>query len=228
MQLIQTDDGSNTLYNEEINEHYHSTFGAISESKHVFIQYGLHYALQLSNNISIFEVGFGTGLNALLTYAECQNLQNTQIHYHTVEAFPLLDTIYSQLNYPTLIDCNNAEEIFNQLHQQKWDEKPNTLNHSFSISKYHKELQTINLPPNQFHVIYFDAFAPDIQPELWDETIFKNMFKLLVDGGCLVTYSAKGSIRRAMKAAGFTIEKLPGAPGKREMTRAIKKLNQDI
>lgn len=217
MQIIQTDDGSPTLFNSKLNEHYHSTFGALSESTHVFIQNGLAHVLQFSNSPAVLEIGFGTGLNALLTAIYLQEHTDIeQINYHASEPFPLSEEIVAQLNYvPAHLHLNI------DLHKQAWDNQTHYYQ-NFMLTKYAKGIQQCALPASFFDVIYFDAFAPDIQPELWEESVFSQLFATLKEGGCLVTYCAKGSVRRAMRAAGFTTERLPGAPGKREMTRATK------
>lgn len=214
--LIQTSDGSTSLYNPQLNETYHSVHGALQETMHVFIKNGLH--LFPKQPISILEIGFGTGLNALVTFAQHTSLGQT-IHYETVEAYPLTWQEASQMNYPQLID-NSLSSTFQQMHSCSWN-KTIQLSPTFSFKKRLQHFQQINDTPT-FNLIYFDAFGAQVQPELWNEDIFKKMYNALKNNGILVTYAAKGSVRRALVAAGFTVERLPGPPMKREMLRAQK------
>ncbi len=177
MKIVQTADGSDTLFVPELNEHYHSTFGAIHESRYIFIEHAFKAIEPDKHPVFIFEVGFGTGLNALLTDLTAKALRR-EVHYTAIEKYPLEKEVWGQLNYPQL------EE--------------------------------------NFHIIYFDAFGPDVQPDLWSEEIFQNMNRLLETGGIFITYSCKGEVKRNLKAAGFESEKLPGPPGKREILRARK------
>ncbi|RSK40732.1 tRNA (5-methylaminomethyl-2-thiouridine)(34)-methyltransferase MnmD [Mangrovimonas spongiae] len=223
--IITTKDGSKTIHIEDWNEQYHSTHGAIQEAKHVFLKHGLAFKLSEIENtsnpsLSILEIGFGTGLNALLTFLESQK-HHIPIAYTGVEAYPVsLDEI-SELNYAELLSTNQEEQtIFKQMHTCVW-EKPCFLSKEFSLTKVKMFFKDITFN-NQFDVIYFDAFGSRVQPELWEVPIFKRMYKALKNKGVLVTYSAKGSARRAMQEVGFQVEKLPGPPGKREMLRAIK------
>lgn len=214
--LIQTSDGSTSLYNPQLNETYHSVHGALQETMHVFIKNGLY--LFPKQPVSILEIGFGTGLNALVTFAQHTSLEQT-IDYETVEAYPLTWQEASQMNYPQLID-NSLSSIFQQMHCCSWNETIQ-LSPTFSFKKRLQHFQQINDTPT-FNLIYFDAFGAQVQPELWNEDIFKKMYNALKNNGILVTYSAKGSVRRALVAAGFTVERLPGPPMKREMLRAQK------
>lgn len=213
-EIVITKDGSNTLFVPELGEHYHSTYGAIQESRHIFINYGLRFIDK--QKINILEIGFGTGLNALLTLIENYSLKK-QISYTAIEKYPLQKDIYSQLNYAQILE---QTELFNQLHNAKW-EISTAINSDFTIAKLQKDIQQYS-PKIKFDLIYFDAFAPDIQPELWTEEVFLKMYNALENNGVLVTYSAKGSVKRAMRAAGFNTEELPGPEGKRVVTRAIK------
>jgi tRNA U34 5-methylaminomethyl-2-thiouridine-forming methyltransferase MnmC len=201
----------------ELQVTYHSKHGAIQESKHVFIEAGLRPLLHQQETLRIFEMGFGTGLNALLTMIEAAQ-QHQKIHYETVEAFPLEQELVTQLNY-----CEQTpdwQNSFEQLHTTPW-EQPVTLMPYFTLHKHHTQL--INYSTGQqFNLIFYDAFAPNAQPELWTVDAFTQLFSLLDDQGILVTYCSKGDVRRSMKAAGFTLEKIPGPPGKREMIRAKK------
>ena len=215
IKVITTKDGSKSLYLPEMNETYHSKFGAKTESEHVFIQAGYRYLSR--PDIRILEIGFGTGLNVLLTWHE-QTLNPKKIYYESLEKYPLPDAV--------LKDINNFENeamsaFFNQIHQAPWN-KAWALNPNFILYKNHVDIQHFK-PKSDFDLIYFDAFAPNKQPEMWTLEIFQKMYDALTESGVLVTYSAKGSVRRTMQAAGFTVERIPGPPGKREMLRAIKK-----
>ena len=224
--IITTSDGSKTIQIEDWNEQYHSIHGAIQEANHVFIKHGLLFYYQSghpelvsgSNSISILEIGFGTGLNAFLTYLKVEELQQP-INYVGVEAYPVKSEEIAQLNYVELISENNNAE-FNKIHSIPWEEAQK-ISPSFTLEKQEKFFKDIT-DENKFDIIYFDAFGARVQPELWTEDIFSIMYKALKDNGVLVTYSAKGSVRRAMQAVGFTVERLPGPPGKREMLRATK------
>jgi len=221
--IIQlTEDGSHTIAIPELNVTYHSKHGALQERMHVFIHAGLDYfkycnPLQ-NETINIFEVGFGTGLNALvsLVYAIEYNLQ---INYQTIELYPLLSDEAHNLNYVFLTN-QNLKTTFYAMHNCDWNKRIE-LHQLFSFKKVKESLLDFKTT-EQFNIIYFDAFDPTVQPELWTEDIFKKMYELLYTNGLLITYCSKGSVQRAMKAAGFTIEKLKGPPGKREIIRAIK------
>ena len=223
--IILTRDGSHTIQLEDSAVTYHSIHGAIQESMHVFIKEGLHEWMKnnQSTSIRIFEMGFGTGLNALLTYIEAKNL-GIRIDYTSVEKFPLESSYYSILNYPAQLKNEKLNDVLLHMHVAPFDTKVQ-LDPLFSLLKVKSDLQEIsNAKPlnNDYNIIYFDAFAPTAQPELWTEVVFKQMFDSLAVGGMLVTYCSKGIVRRAMEAAGFTIQKIPGPPGKREMVRALK------
>lgn len=215
-----TSDGSNTLFVPELNEHYHSTNGALQESELVYIQNGLRYTQLCIKELNILEVGFGTGLNALLTVLESKR-QRRKIIYVAIEPEPIDTEIAGKLNYATLIGGTEAPGYFKKLHEAGW-EYPSFLSDYFIISKIHARLEEITLSDEKFHLIYFDAFGPDVQPELWTRQVFEQLFKSLKKDGILVTYSCKGTVKRALTAAGFTIKKLPGPAGKREVLRAMK------
>lgn len=215
--IIITSDGSSTIYLPEWNEQYHSTHGAIQEAYHVFIKNGL--SLFKNQNISILEIGFGTGLNCLITYFESQKL-NLNIDYIGVEAYPVLQNEFEKLNYVEQLNFKNVKETFNTLHNIDWEKKKEISSH-FSLTKRKQFFQDID-DNNKYSLIYFDAFGARVQPELWTVEMFRKMYNSLLNNGCLVTYSAKGSVRRAMSEVGFEVEKLKGPPGKREMLRAIK------
>lgn len=222
--IITTGDGSKTIQIEDWNEQYHSIHGALQEARHVFIKHGLQHFISTQHKtpskdrISILEIGFGTGLNALLTLEEAGLLQ-VKINYTGVEAYPVSNQELSDLNYSELIS-NNSALLFHRLHATKW-EQWSEIDSNFKLLKQKKYFQDID-DHNLYQIIYFDAFGARVQPDLWTEDIFNKMYNALQPGGLLVTYSAKGSVRRAMEAVGFSIERLPGPPGKREMLRALK------
>lgn len=213
-----TADGSHTVAIPEINETYHSHFGAMGESMHVYINAGLQPFLHQSTNkqLTVFEMGFGTGLNALLTLQQAIN-NKRHIHYTTVELYPLTNEEVLLLNYGRQLDM---QEAFLQLHNCDW-EKDVCINEYFTLKKIKASLPEINITSG-INCIYFDAFSPTSQPELWTQQIFEKMYKALLPGGVLVTYCSKSIVRHAMEAAGFRIEKIPGPWGKREMVRAGK------
>ena len=216
IEIKKTEDGSHTLYVPELDEHYHSAFGAIRESMHVFIHAGLMHFDQ--KEISILEIGFGTGLNALLTAIESRD---QQIKYWGIEAHPLQDEIIKKMNYPQLIPFDGSDLIFDKIHEADWGQET-TITENFILSKFHSKIQETILPENTFNAIYFDAFAPDVQPELWTEEIFKKIHAAMKPGGVLVTYSSKGLVKQNLRAAGFTVKRLPGPLGKKHMVRAEK------
>jgi tRNA U34 5-methylaminomethyl-2-thiouridine-forming methyltransferase MnmC len=216
--IITTSDGSHSLYVPELNEHYHSIHGAIQESRHVFIEAGLKQAAKNNSAISVFEVGFGTGLNALLTYLESERL-GLKINYTSVEAFPLEEAIFNALNYPQ--ETGEGKQAFELLHSSSWEVK-NSISENFSLLKLKTSLLDVILENDQYDLVYFDAFGPPVQPEMWTDEIFSKLYHAMKKGGVLVTYCSKGEVQRAMKRAGLIVEKIPGPPGKREMVRAVK------
>lgn len=219
MKILVTEDGSHTLQHPELDETYHSIHGAIQESKHVFIEAGLNKIAQQKKQFAILEIGFGTGLNAWLSAITAQELKYT-IDYTTLEAYPLSSAITHQLNYATSSLHAEHSRLFAELHACEW-EKLYRINSYFTLEK--KEVKLENFASEkQFDLIYFDAFSPQSQPELWTVEQFTKLYKILNDSGILVTYCAKGAVKRNLKEAGFIIEALPGPPGKREMTRAVK------
>ena len=218
--IITTSDGSKTIQIEGWNEQYHSIYGALQEAKHVYINAGLKTFLERQpkqNALTILEIGFGTGLNALLTALESINISH-EICYHGIEAYPVEAEELQALGYDKLIGSDPS--IFQNIHNCSWHQTHKILA-NFSIVKHQAFFSDIS-KANVFDVIYFDAFGPRVQPDLWIESIFKKMYEALRPNGLLVTYCAKGSVRRCMQAVGFEIERLPGPPGKREMLRAIK------
>jgi tRNA U34 5-methylaminomethyl-2-thiouridine-forming methyltransferase MnmC len=216
VKIIKTQDGSHSLYNIELNESYHSHRGAEGESKYVFIETGLNHWLNSTHNnrVRIFEVGFGTGLNAWLTYLR-SNESGIQIFYHTVETFPVPTDIYLHLNYAI-----NKKDDFLELHECPWNKE--IQSGDFRFLKSLISLEEIKLPDGNYDVIYFDAFAPGKQPEIWSIANLRKCFNALASGGILVTYCAQGQFKRDLRAVGFQVETLPGALGKKEMVRAVK------
>lgn len=218
-EILITSDGSTTIHLPDWNEQYHSKHGAIQEAYHVFIKNGLEAVSK--SNISILEIGFGTGLNSFITFLEAEKKQ-LKIEYVGVEAYPVKEEEIAQLNYVSALEATSFSDEFQKMHSCSWEEK-HLISSSFVLEKRQQFFEKIK-DKNAFDLIYFDAFGARVQPDLWTEEIFKIMFDALKDEGILVTYSAKGSVRRAMQAVGFTIERLPGPPGKREMLRATKHL----
>jgi len=215
--VITTGDGSKTLHMEDWNEQYHSKHGAIAEAYHVFIKSGLEHLNK--QNIDILEIGFGTGLNALITFSEAQK-NRLQINYVGVEAYPVPLEQAIEMDYATKIEGEGLHEVFQKMHKIEWN-NPIEINTEFRLTKREQKFQEIK-DQNCFDLIYFDAFGYRVQPELWSKEIFEKMYQSLKDGGVLVTYAAKGVVRRTMQEVGFAVERLPGPPGKREMLRATK------
>jgi tRNA U34 5-methylaminomethyl-2-thiouridine-forming methyltransferase MnmC len=218
-EIIITKDGSTSIYLPELNESYHSKFGAIQEAQHVFIKNGMDL-FQSNDTIHILEIGFGTGLNTFITFLEASK-RKQKIHYDGVEAYPVSTADARQMNYVKELNATNFEAVFNEIHAVQWEQKIE-LTPSFTLTKRKQFFQELT-DKEKFHLIYFDAFGFDVQPELWNEQIFKIMFDALLSNGVLVTYACRTSIWKAMLSVGFSVEKLSGAPGKREMLRAIKK-----
>ena len=218
-EIIITNDGSTTIRIPEWDENYHSTHGAIQEAKHVFIKNGLGL-FQNQYSISILEIGFGTGLNAFITFLETLNKE--KVNYVGVEAYPISAEEVLQMNYVSELQAADFKSIFQTMHNCSW-EIDNLITAKFSLTKRKQFFQDIQ-DKNKYDLIYFDAFGFPLQPELWSEVIFKKMYEALLPNGVLVTYACRTPIRKAMLTAGFSVEKLPGAPGKREMLRATKRL----
>jgi len=215
--IITTSDGSTTIQLVDWNEQYHSIHGAIQEAYHVFIKHGL--SLFNQQRVELLEIGFGTGLNAIITKIESEKSQ-LDINYVGVEAYPVRQEEIAQLNYIEQLKAPSFRDQFAKMHSCEW-EKQQQISENFILTKQQKNFTNINAI-DAYHLIYFDAFGARVQPELWTETVFLIMYKALKDNGVLVTYAAKGSVRRAMQSVGFLVEKLPGPPGKREMLRARK------
>lgn len=219
---VITKDGSHTISVPEMNVTYHSVHGAIQESEHVFIKAGL-----LDSGIfdyigvhQVLEIGFGTGLNALLTLIEADKHKN-RIYYTAIEPFPLDEPLIAQLNYCEHLNLPHYQRLFEKMHQCGREEIYEITQH-FRLTKHNTTLQKFSTD-EAYSIVYYDAFAPAAQPELWTKEIFEKLYSMISEGGLLVTYCSKGDVQRAMKAAGFTIEKIPGPPGKREMIRAVKR-----
>jgi len=217
-EIITTSDGSTTIHLPDWDENYHSKHGAIQEAKHVFIENGL--SLFQDKSIAILEIGFGTGLNAFITFLESKKL-NIAADYVGVEAYPVSATEILSMNYVNELNAKSDSKIFEQMHTSNWEEKT-ILSDTFCLTKrkqFFADIEDIA----QFDLIYFDAFGYRVQPELWSTEIFQKMYNALKPNGVLVTYAARGVVKRSMIEVGFTVEKLPGPPGKREMFRATKK-----
>lgn len=218
IKIITSGDGSHTLFLPHLNETYHSQHGALAESIHVFIEKGLSFIAERKKAVHILEIGLGTGLNALLT-SNAAKKKEINVNYTSLEPFPLPEEVYLQLNYAELISGSLKEDLL-QIHKSEW-EKINAFHNNFRFCKHQKTLQNFQTQI-KFDLIYFDAFAPNKQPEVWSIDNLNKCYQLLLQGGVLVTYCAQGQFRRNLKAAGFVIESLPGPPGKKEMTRGLK------
>ncbi|MDY0780307.1 tRNA (5-methylaminomethyl-2-thiouridine)(34)-methyltransferase MnmD [Tenacibaculum sp. IB213877] len=214
-EIIITSDGSTTIHIPEWNEQYHSKHGAIQEAYHVYIENGLKSISK--KEISILEIGFGTGLNCFITLLE----SDREIDFVGVEAYPVTKDEIEKLNYVSELKVKDQQEVFDKIHRVSWEEK-HQINKNFTLTKRKQFFNEIT-DENAFDLIYFDAFAPDVQPELWSETIFKKMYTALKKDGVLVTYASKGDVKRVMRAVGFDVKRLLGPIGKWHMLRAAKK-----
>ena len=220
--IVTTGDGSTTIQITDWNEQYHSMHGAVQEARHVFLKMGLDFWMNENpdqKTLHILEIGFGTGLNALLTLIHTEK-SSVNLLYEGVEAYPVSSEELAQLNYLEAADAQAFEAVFEKMHQTPW-EQTEIITEAFQLKKRKQTFETLE-DQDQHDLIYFDAFGARVQPELWEEPIFEKMYRALKAGGVLVTYAAKGSVRRAMQAVGFKVERLPGPPGKREMLRAVK------
>lgn len=222
IKLIETEDGSRSLYVPELNETYHSFHGAYQESLHVFIKNGLNYWTNSNSGkaITILEIGFGTGLNVLLTAREKITVE-ADIFLTTLEPYPLPEDIIAQLNYGQLMNDPVFKSIFQQIHWAEW-ERPVKIMEGFTLLKLKQKLEDFTTKSQKFDVVYFDAFAPNKQSELWTLEILQKICHMMNRGGIFVTYCAKGQLKRDLKAIGFTVETLAGPPGKKEMVRGVK------
>ncbi|HCT70851.1 tRNA 5-methylaminomethyl-2-thiouridine biosynthesis bifunctional protein MnmC [bioreactor metagenome] len=216
--LVLTEDGSYTLYNRVLGEHYHSIHGAVQESRHVFLEAGYRYICEKFRDISILEVGFGTGLNALLTLdASVKAGVNTR--YHALDPFPPDWSVVEKINYCSHGGMEGFADDFRKMHQAMPD-KEILLRANFTFSLSRSRLEDAGPRLGKYNLVYFDAFSPETAPELWEPGIFRKLRLIMDQGGVLVTYCAKGRVRRILQEAGFSAERLPGPPGKREMLRA--------
>lgn len=224
LKIITTEDGSHSLYHEDLKETYHSFHGALRESQYVFIDKGLRYFRTkegLPSEINVFEIGFGTGLNALLSQQFAES-HEVKMHYRSLEPFPLEASIYGQLNYAAETAAENAQEVFSKLHEAKWNTATAISKH-FTLLKEDTTLQEKDLSSVEtIDVVFFDAFAPSKQAEIWDIALIEKCYNCLRPSGVFVTYSAKGQLKRDLRSVGFEVETIPGPPGKKEMVRAIK------
>lgn len=216
IKIIATNDGSFSLYNEELEETYHSRHGALQESVYVFIEQGLKFLRSKQNpsSVNILEVGFGTGLNALLTLNEI-HASSVTIKYSSLETLPLSQEVWSKLNYPDL------HQTFKKLHDADWGSW-NEIIPNFRLRKIQSSLQEVTLEDSNYDLIYFDAFAPNKQPEMWEQVVLEKVVQAMKPEAVFVTYCAKGQLKRDLKSLGLVVESLPGPPGKREMVRAVK------
>lgn len=218
LQLVLSGDGSHTLFVNSLEEHYHSINGAFRESEHVFLKAG--YDIIDKDQINILEVGFGTGLNVLLTFLRADE-QKKQISYTASEPFPLERHIWATLNYPCLLQHKNSESIFQKMHEAEWEEEVR-LSDKFMLLKTKRPVEQMRLTDELYDLVYFDAFSPEVQPELWTRDVFLKVYKSMQKGGILVTYSSKGIVKRNMRDAGFEVQRLPGEGVKRHMVRGLK------
>jgi tRNA U34 5-methylaminomethyl-2-thiouridine-forming methyltransferase MnmC len=220
LKIYSTLDHSNTLFNEEINETYHSRNGALEESNYVFIEKGLNHVLKsVKSNLNILEIGFGTGLNAILTLQHTQNEHELIIQYDALETTPLPLDLITLLGYNTFLSTDN-DVLFENMHSSKWNVQNSIIN-NFQLHKINARLQDF-IPAHQYDLIYFDAFAPDKQPDMWTIDIFAKLYLAMNKNGVLVTYSSKGEVKRNLRLVGFEVERLQGPPKKRHMLRATK------
>jgi tRNA U34 5-methylaminomethyl-2-thiouridine-forming methyltransferase MnmC len=217
--LIMTQDGSYTLYSKEHEVTYHSRYGAIQESNHVFIHSGLLPHLKKQDKISILELGFGTGLNVLLTWKNIVDIDTVHVDYHSFDVYPLPEDLLNACVYEDHLKIPTS--ISKNILTSDWD-KLIEVDSRFKLTKHNKDILEETLTDNYFDIVYFDAFSPESQPELWSASLFEKIYESMTGQAVLVTYCAKGEVKRILKKIGFTLESLPGPPGKREMTRATK------
>lgn len=216
-EIIRTSDGSTTIHLPDWDESYHSKHGAIQEAQHVFIKNG--FSLFKGKPVSILEIGFGTGLNAFITFLEAQKT-NQPINYVGVEAYPVSAEEVLLMNYVNELGAENQSDIFARMHDSHWEQEI-AVSENFTLTKRKQFFDQID-DVEKFDLIYFDAFGYRVQPELWRTEIFQKMYNALRPNSILVTYAARGVVKRSMIEVGFTVEKLAGPPGKREMFRATK------
>lgn len=216
--IAPTEDGSYTLFNEDINEHYHSIHGAVRESTHVYINTGLLPLIGSNPEIRILEIGFGTGLNALLTLIEQQKL-SFKVHYVAIEPYPVPKETIKMLDYCNFLAVPSLNPSFKLMHSN-FNNNSVSINHDFAFSGYSTTFQMFEPVDIKFDLIYFDAFSPDTEPTLWTEDTFIKLHRLMKKSGVIVTYCSKGVVRRLLQSCGFSTERLPGPPGKHEILRA--------
>jgi tRNA U34 5-methylaminomethyl-2-thiouridine-forming methyltransferase MnmC len=217
VEIRESNDGSSTLYNVDLDETYHSVHGAIQEAEHVFIEMGLKQVLKNKIDISILEIGFGTGLNALLSINQIIRKEIVKVNYTGVEKYPIEESNWRAVNYPEIL---GGGDYFEKMHLLPW-EVLSPVQSNFHLKKTKLDILTFR-DSDKYDIIYFDAFSPTSQPELWCKDVFQNMFDSLKNNGVFVTYCAKGQVRRDLQSVGFKMERLPGPPGKREMLRGTK------
>ena len=219
-ELHTTEDGSLTLYAPTFGEHYHSMHGAVQESEHIYLGLALRERMSSWQEgdapLRLFEVGFGTGLNALLSWREAEE-RHIPLQYYSIEKFPITSEIYEALHYEGLGEEREVKNQLLRLHTAPWDEAVE-LSPFFTLYKLRGDLTTCTFPWD-LSVIYYDAFSPESQPELWAEELFQRLGKASCSGAILSTYCAKGEVRRRLQRSGFLVERLPGPPGKREVLR---------
>ena len=218
-EIIETKDGSKTIYIPDIYENYHSTHGALQEAIHVFIKSGWDEIK--TTHCNVLEVGFGTGLNAIITLIAGQKTNKT-IHYSGLEAYPVVMEEIDLLKYDELEEIAPYSEAYKKLHTVKWNE-PVEITELFTLTKIQEKMEDFTPKKEHFNLIYFDAFGPRAQPFMWTEEVLQKMYDALSPGGIFVTYCAKGDVRRSLISIGFEVEKIPGPPGKREMLRGTRK-----
>lgn len=219
--VVVTADGSHTLYDEVTGEHYHSVRGALTESRHVFIESGYRMVAGQNEIFHVYETGLGTGLNALLTSVEARK-ERRFIHYHACELYPISPDIAEKLNYPGLIGCEWATSDFQSIHASPYNGEPHRVHKYFVLSKHQCSFTDMQFFDEQMRLVYYDAFSSGSQPGLWQTDVFSKLARAMLPGAVLVTYSAAGTVKSALRQAGFRIQRLPGAAGKREMLRAIR------
>ena len=214
--IVTTEDGSHTLYVEGLNEHYHSTYGALQESMHIYIGHGLKPLLAERHPLNIFEMGFGTGLNALLTIIEAGDIP---VHYTSIEAYPITADEIEQLNHTAVINHPYAAGLYRQIHEAPWGEDV-LITPTFTLRKIHAKLIELDFPACSFDLVYYDAFAPSVQPELWTKEVFEKIASWMKPLALLATYCAKGEVKRILTSLGFELSHPAGPPGKKEITVA--------
>lgn len=221
IRIITTSDGSHSLYNPQLKETYHSTHGALTESRHVFIKEGLELLVNKGEKeICIFEVGFGTGLNALLVWDFALKHPEVQIHYETLEPFPLSEELYAQFNYTSLFETQVSQSQFTALHRSEWGQAIQ-LTDNFTFIKHKTALKQYQ-SKNRFNLVFYDAFAPSKQSDMWDISALSCTYNVMASQSTLVTYCAQGQFKRNLVEIGLQVETIDGPPGKKEMVRAIK------